>query len=254
MTPPEVARAYIATRDAFGLRAIWADIEALDNKVVADVQIAMMLETRELIERCTLWFLRNGRQPIDIQSTVATFGPGVEKLRAVIETLMSEDDRMSVAGHRQTLTDAGVPADLARRVALLDPLFSACDIIRLAQGDQLDVEEVARVYFSVGGRYGIDWLRGTAERLPADGHWTRLAVGAVVDDLYGHQFRLTRNIIDTAGTATSAADGVIEAWESARKPMIERTAHLVDDLRAAGTVDLAMLAVANRELRALSGS
>ncbi|MGE5147100.1 MAG: NAD-glutamate dehydrogenase domain-containing protein, partial [Candidatus Eiseniibacteriota bacterium] len=254
LTAPDVARAYIATRDAFGLRAIWQDIEALDNKVVADVQIAMMLETRELIERCTLWFLRNGRQPLDIESTVGTFKPGVEQLRAVIEQLMSEDDRAAVAGHRQMLTDAGVPAPLAERVALLDPLFSACDIVRLARGDQLDVEEVAKVYFSVGGRYGIDWLRGIAERLPADGHWSRLAVGAIVDDLYGHQFRLTRSIIDTAGAATSAADGVIEAWESARKPMVDRTAQLVDDLRAVGTVDLAMLAVANRELRALTGS
>jgi glutamate dehydrogenase len=251
---PDIARAYIATRDAFGLRAIWSEIEALDNKVPADVQIAMMLETREIVERCTLWFLRNGRHPLDIRTTLATFRPGVERLRGAIETLMSEDDRMAVAGKRRTFTDAGVPDDLAERVALLDPLFSACDIVRLAQGDRLDVEEVARVYFSVGGRYGIDWLRGAAERLPSDGHWSRLAVGAIVDDFYGHQFHLTRNIIETAGAATGAADGVIEAWESARKPMIDRTARLVDDLRAAGAVDLAMLAVANRELRALSAN
>jgi glutamate dehydrogenase len=254
LSAPDVARAYIATRDAFGLRAVWEAVQALDNKVAAEMQTWMMLETRELVERCTLWFLRNGQQPIDIEATVATFKPGVERLRGTIEGLMSEDDRAVVAERQRKLTEGGVPVELAHQVALLDALFSACDIIRLAQGDGLEIDEVARIYFMVGGRYGIDWLRGTAERLPVDGHWTRLAVGAIVDDLYGHQFRLTQNVIETTGTASGAADGVIEAWESARKPMVDRAARLVDDLRAAGMVDLAMLAVANRELRALTGS
>ena len=34
----QVARAYAVARDAFGLRDVWAAIEALDNKVEAEVQ------------------------------------------------------------------------------------------------------------------------------------------------------------------------------------------------------------------------
>src|SRR5690606_38323304 len=197
---------------------------------------------------------RTTRPPLDIQATIAAFRPGVERLRGIIESLLSDSDRAAVAERRRKLTEAGVPGDLAEQVALLDALYSACDIIRLAQSCGLDIADVARLYFDVGGRYGLDWLRGVAERVPVDGHWTRLAIGAIIDDLYGHQFKLTQSMIETSGVADGAADGVIAAWEKARKPMVDRTAQLLDDLRAAGVVDLAMLAVANRELRALTGS
>ena len=34
---------------------------------------------------------------------------------------------------------------------------------------------------------GFDWLRRAAERLPRDTAWDKLAVTAVIDDLFGHQ-------------------------------------------------------------------
>ncbi|HZC14837.1 MAG TPA: NAD-glutamate dehydrogenase domain-containing protein, partial [Thermoleophilaceae bacterium] len=40
----EIARAYAVAREVFGMRPQWAAIEALDNEVKAEVQIAMLLE------------------------------------------------------------------------------------------------------------------------------------------------------------------------------------------------------------------
>src|ERR687893_184760 len=42
--PSEIARAYAAARDTFDMRAQWAEIEALDNEVAAEVQLRMLLE------------------------------------------------------------------------------------------------------------------------------------------------------------------------------------------------------------------
>jgi glutamate dehydrogenase len=49
------------------------------------------------------------------------------------------------------------------------------------------------------------------------------------------------------------AEDRIEAWAKQRGALVAQAAKLVDDVRTAGTTDLAMLAVANRQLRALVG-
>jgi glutamate dehydrogenase len=247
----DIARAYIVTRDSFELRKIWIAVEALDNAAPAELQAEMLLETVRLIERCTLWFLRNGRLPLDIAANIGQFGPGIAALDACLEDLITETDCAALSARAAALVERGAPKDLAARVARLDILVCACDIVRLASGDDMAVEDVGRIYFSVGDRFGIDWLREAADGLGADGHWDQLAITAIVDDLYAHQFDLTRKILEAAGGATEAVEGVIEAWVDTRQAMIERTQQLLDDLKAAPTIDLAMLAVANRQLRAL---
>jgi glutamate dehydrogenase len=75
-----------------------------------------------------------------------------------------------------------------------------------------------------------------------------MALAAIVDDLYGHQFALARAILESV-----EGDDRIEAWAKQRGALVAQAAKLVDDVRTAGTTDLAMLAVANRQLRALVG-
>ena len=74
--PDEIARAYTAAREVTGLRDLWAAIEALDGKVPAATQTAMLLRSRILLERTTRWLLRHRRRPLDIAETVARYAPG----------------------------------------------------------------------------------------------------------------------------------------------------------------------------------
>jgi glutamate dehydrogenase len=77
-----------------------------------------------------------------------------------------------------------------------------------------------------------------------------MALAALIDDLDGHQFALARAIL--AGEAGGTGVERIEAWAKPRAAAVAQTAKLIDDLKMAGTTDLAMLAVANRQLRALA--
>ena len=43
-TAPDIARAYLIVREVFDLPRLWAEIEALDNKVGARVQTEMLLD------------------------------------------------------------------------------------------------------------------------------------------------------------------------------------------------------------------
>jgi glutamate dehydrogenase len=52
-------------------------------------------------------------------------------------------------------------------------------------------------------------------------------------------------------TSLSAGDGAIENWAEQRRPQVLRSEQLLTELQAGTTPDLAMLAVANRQLRSM---
>lgn len=61
-------------------------------------------------------------------------------------------------------------------------------------------------------------------------------------------------MLDVAGggkLGSKAAEGVIATWIESRNGAVERTVQLLDTLRESETVDLAMLTVANGQLRSL---
>jgi len=252
MPAAEVCRAYAAAREVFRLRPVWAAIEALDNAVPASVQYRMLTECGRIIERATTWFLANLDHPIDIGAAIEAYAEGVHVVAENLDRLMSESDARFLDEIERGYREQGVSAELARWTACLRLLPPALDIVRIAGRVGADVFGVGRTYFTVGGRFGFDWLRRAANQLPTDDAWDKLAVTAIIDDFYSHQSDVTLNVLAQNGGA--AGDGLVESWAQERPTVVQRTESLLAELRAAGTPDLAMLAVANRQLKTLTVS
>jgi len=250
MSPADIVRAYTISREIFAMDALFAGIEALDNKAPAALQASMLMECGRLIERGTVWFLRQGPHPLDINAQVESYGGHVARLSEDIEELLAEADRNLLTEQAAAFREQGAPDDLAQATARLSFLVPACDIVRLARTADLEVLEVGRAYFAIGARFGFDWLRRAAGHLPSDGAWDKLAVNAIVDDLYGNQSELTSRVIEGLAEL-SAGDGAIDNWAEQRRPQVLRSEQLVAELQAGGAPDLAMLAVANRQLRSM---
>ena len=92
---PDIVRAYTAACRLFGLRGLWAEIEALDGDVPAATQVAMLLKARVLLERSVRWLLRNRRRPLDVAETVARYAEGTaacgERLRGAARSRRARD-------------------------------------------------------------------------------------------------------------------------------------------------------------------
>jgi glutamate dehydrogenase len=247
MNAPEIARAYTIVREAFGLRDIWSDIEALDNKVPADAQIAMLRETGRTLERMTPWFLRNGEYPLDISRYMDEYGAGIEVLRKNLDALMAPDQIAETRERAAAFAVPSVPTELAQRVGHLKALSTACDIIRIARGVGRSVEEVAETYFLLGSRFRLDWLRHSANVLTPENPWYQMALGAIIEDLWGTQGDLAGRVLANGGCGKPA----VEKWAEQRKATVGRVEDIVTELMKHGSLDLAMLTVANRELRGL---
>jgi glutamate dehydrogenase len=144
----------------------------------------------------------------------------------------------------------GVPQALAQRVARLDALFSALDIVEVGSETGSGVEAVAGVYFGVGGRLDLGWLSQQIATLRADSHWQGLAKVALRDDLSALARGLARSVLQGAG-AGSDAQAAIDAWEAQRGFRLWRCNALLAELKPVEALDMAMLSVLLRELRAL---
>ncbi len=246
----EIARAYTVVRDVFSLRDIWAGIEALDNKADARIQIRMLRETERTIDRMTEWFLRNSDHPIDMKSSIETYRPGVTTLKENLDTILSNFAKDDVKARLARFSETGVPNELALSVAQLKVLSSACDVVRLAGQADAPVVNVGQIYSTVGDRFGLDWLRSSANRIPSDNQWHRLALGAIIDDLWGLQSEIAARVLNREGSDSDA----VRKWAARRGDTVERLDTLLNELRALPQLDLAMLAVLNRELRNLTAA
>src|SRR5207245_9909143 len=70
--PADAARAYRILREVFDLPRLWADVEALDNRVAASVQLEMLLDIAGLVEHAAAWLLRGNR--LDLGHQIARLG------------------------------------------------------------------------------------------------------------------------------------------------------------------------------------
>ncbi|PZR82580.1 MAG: NAD-glutamate dehydrogenase, partial [Candidatus Aeolococcus gillhamiae] len=252
---PDVVKAHLVAKEVFGLDRLWAEVEAAQDQVAALTQTSMFLEARKLIERATRWLLRNRRQPMDIESTVEFFSPGVQQLADQMPRYLSEIDRETLARSVAELELAGVEGDLAGRIAALDSMFSALDIVDVAAQLGAAVDRVAQVYFAIGERLELDWLQVQIVQLPRGDRWQALARGALRDDLYHQHASLTADVLRRGSGDAEEQHGaprtLVEAWASRNQSALARSLTLLADIKSAGSSDLATLCVALREVRDL---
>jgi len=245
----DVARAYTLVQEVFDLPALWADIEALDNKVGSEIQGKMIDTSQQLLRRATLWSLRHLRNPIDIKQNIKELAPDMRDLKASLQDLLSKEGKQAFDERVNYLTDMNVPSDLAERVAGLSPLRSSLDVVQVGKLSSRPIDEVGEVYFAVGAELHLDWLRFAAETIEAENHWERLAVTAIIDDLYGQQRAIANSVFENANGHKGRK--AIAHWENHNQNPIKRSRELIDEFKSTGGVDIAKLAFANRQFRSM---
>jgi glutamate dehydrogenase len=241
---PDITRAYAIVREIFELRGLWAEIEALDNKVSAHTQIAMLLEIAELIERASAWLLY--RERLELGREIARFAPSARSLAESLSELLPARDRGVVAERSLRLSEAGVPETLASRIGAVTFLAAALDIADLADRSGQPLDRAARVYYGLGAQFALDEMRAAARRLPARTHWQKQAAEATIDDLFAVQADLAARIL---ASECAAQPDPLAAWSAARPATLAAAEPIISEVRAATTPDLAMLVVAGRQLR-----
>jgi glutamate dehydrogenase len=245
-----LARAFAVAREVFDMRSFWSEVQALDNQIEAGTQLSMLVEARRLVERATRWLVRANAHPIDIARFTRRYQPGAELLADALPEVLSGADRAAFGERLGELEAAGVPRGLATRVASMQSLLSVFDIVEDATASGRDQQAVTAIYFTIGSRLELDWLRDRILELPRADRWQALARAALRDDLYSLHRSLTHEVL-RAGGPEAVGDQAIDGWWHHNAAEIERCLGLIADIQASHSYDTTTLPVALREVRNL---
>ncbi|MFH9671188.1 NAD-glutamate dehydrogenase [Streptomyces sp. NPDC017405] len=246
----EIVRAQTAARAIFSSAPVWDAVEALDNKVDAAVQTRIRLHSRRLVERGTRWLLNNRPQPLQLAETVEFFADRVERVWQELPKLLRGADLEWYQHVYDELSAAGVPDEVAARVAGFSSAFPTLDIVSVADRTGKEPLDVAEVYYDLGDRLGITQLMDRIIELPRADRWQSMARASIREDLYAAHAALTADVL-AAGDGTSTPEQRFAAWEEKNAPILSRARTTLEEIRSSDSFDLANLSVAMRTMRTL---
>ncbi|MFH9065420.1 NAD-glutamate dehydrogenase [Streptomyces coeruleorubidus] len=246
----EIVRAQTAAREIFRQSPVWDGVEALDNKVEADVQTRIRLHSRRLVERGTRWLLNNRPQPLQLAETVDFFAERVEQVWTQLPKLLRGADLEWYQKIYDELTDVGVPDELATRVAGFSSAFPTLDIVSVADRMGREPLDVADVYYDLADRLRITQLMDRIIELPRADRWQSMARAAIREDLYAAHAALTADVL-AVGDGTSTPEQRYKAWEQKNAAILGRARTTLEEIQGSEAFDLANLSVAMRTMRTL---
>ena len=229
----EVALAYAAVRDAYGLRSLNAQIDALDGALPGSVQLALYAQVESLLRQEVLWFLRNASVTRGLADLVERHRDGVAQLAAA-EGLLPEDQRQALDVRISGLMTHGVPEALAQRIGALPFLSHASDIVLVAERGNVDVLMAAKAYFGVAGLFDLFRIIEDGRAIVLGDRFDRMALDRALANLM-------RALRDLAADVLVA--GSVDDFVAQRSVALARSVAAVKELTEGG-ITVSRLSVA----------
>ena len=237
--PAAIAAAFAAVRDSYCLPALNAAIDALDNIASGKLQLELYAAVQDMLLDRIVWFLRNVDLSKGLAEVVAHYRDGIAAVEAALDGALSEESLSARTARKAKLVEAGVPEELAGRLANLPSLTAAPDIVLVADRTGKAIGEVAATYFAAGTFFRLDRITNAASNIPIVDYFDRLALDRARDSIGEAERRLAAAMVGN-GTAGAAA---VEAWVAPRNDEVERIRAAIHDIANSG-LTLSKLAVA----------
>jgi glutamate dehydrogenase len=243
----QIARAFAVVVAVFEMGGFWREVEALDDVVDEATQFKILLQGRRLVTRAARWLILNRRPPLDVAALVIDYAPGTATLSEALPELLRGLDGDAWHARVADFADRGVPSGLASRVAAMDALFFAFDIVETVRGREEPIRRAASIHFELDRRLELTWLRNRILELPRSDRWQTLARAALRDDLYRTHRALNVAVLEASRAAVDL-DAAIDACLGAGAATVRRYLGTLGDIRTGNGNDFTTLLVAVREL------
>lgn len=252
-TVVEIANSYTVACAVFELEEFWQKIEVLNNKISTAIQTEMLFQYRRTVRRATRWFLRHRNKSLSIESSINLYQPTFKVMAKKLNSLIIESESSQLERVEKDLSSAGVPKEVAVRIAQLSTVFSALDIAEIVEEDGRDVEFIASIYFKLGVKLELHWFLDQITRQAVGNHWQALARASFREELDWQQRSLTSVVLmcDCSAEAKNV-DTMLDNWIETNSQPLDRWKHILSDFKVGQTHEFAKFSVALRELMLLS--
>ncbi|PKO68134.1 MAG: NAD-glutamate dehydrogenase [Betaproteobacteria bacterium HGW-Betaproteobacteria-16] len=241
-TASDVVSAYTLAREVFGLEQIWDRIDALDNRIGSDLQLSLLTQLAAIAQRASRWMLRHRGQG-DLPSMIAHYQPAAQTLRQHVDQWLPTTAVAQWKADSARLIEAGVDAQLADDLTVLDYLYPVLDLVDVAAKAGCTLEQAARTYFAIENTLGLALWRQQIGKLPTESLWQTQARASARDDVYSIAAQMSLSLL--------SSQQPLAQWLERHAKAIERLNAMRESI-AGQTPDLAPVSVALRELRGLS--
>jgi glutamate dehydrogenase len=235
----QIAAAFAAVRDSYGMTALNSEIDALDAKIPGGLQLELYHAVEDLLLDRVVWFLRNAELTQGLAGIVAHYREGIAAVEVALEAALPQAPAGALAAREAELRRQGVPEALARRIAALPVLVGATDIVLVADRTGRPIAEVAATYFAAAAFFRLDRIDAAARGIVIADYFDRLALDRALDSIGEAERRLTAAMTANAEAGRAA----VEAWVAPRKAEVERISMAINEIANSG-LTLSKLSVA----------
>ena len=230
----EVARAFVMTERLFGAAAIWERLDTAD--ISEDARLLLFDRLAYILRSHMADLMRIGVTDDSIDQAVNLLAPGIKKLTANVDSLLTAEGTLQAAQQTENLIEAGASEELAHDVAKIYKTDGAAGIAHLAQSREIDPNDVAVAFGSIGHLLGLDWAQMTAIRITPSDPWDRLLVSGLARDL--QQIRL-----DFLRRARGKdMEQFLENWKDRNQERVAQFRKIIDRAQQSPQPSIAMLA------------
>lgn len=246
----EIIRAHAISSSIYDTHELEKVVESLDYKITAPDQYEMLFNIRHLINLSTRWFLHGSHVKGNLQQKIAHYSANVKKLEHLVPDLMGGYTRDYLKSLQDRFLQAGLPANIARRIATYRAIYASLNIIDVATLNNFDLLKTAKVYFASGERINLLWFRDQIASDTREGHWNTLARLTLRDELDISQRTLTIAIMKS-DPKEKDPERLIEKWVQNNHRAIQRWERLQEMLHTSSQIEYSMFFIAIRELMGL---
>ena len=235
----EIAAAFAAVRDSYGMTALNTDIDALDNRISGSVQLSLYTAVQDLLLDRLVWFLRNVDFSQGLAAIVSHYGAGISEVERALDAALPQAAGSERAARQARLQADGVPPDLARRIAAFPALQAAPDITLVADRTGLPIAAVSATYFAAAAFFRVDQIASAARSIVISDYFEKLALDRALDSIGEAERRLAAAMTRNGVTGADA----VQAWVGPRQAEVDRVRMAVGEIVHSG-LTLAKLSVA----------
>ncbi|MHA4838820.1 NAD-glutamate dehydrogenase [Sphingopyxis sp. MSC1_008] len=241
----DIAAAFVAVERLLDMPAIWDALDAA--KIDESIRLSLFAQAASAMTSQMADLLRVTQTLSQPGPVVARLEPGVDRLNASVDALLSPSVKHQWDMLTQQLLDAGAPEALTSSVVRLFKTDGAIGIVDLAERRGDDEVAVTSAFTHLGEALGLDWAQTLAAHMSPADPWERLLVNSLARDF--QQMRLTF----LAGLPKGDLDAAVTKWLVDHAPRVEQFRTTVDRARMIPTPNGAMLSHIAGQARGLLG-
>jgi glutamate dehydrogenase len=183
---------------------------------------------------------------------VTRFRKIADELSGVLSSVLAQASRESFERKVERYFLNNVDRKLANKIAAMDPVASAFDIAEISAASNFDLKTIAKIYFAVGNRFSLKWLRSRVSKLAPDNYWQKLSSKTILEDLYYYQMQIAKRIVDFSCNDKNLCEtDSLANWIKTVDFLVERFDSFVSDLKTHPNPDLSVFIVALNRLKPL---